>query len=46
LARVLETNKEVVYWYNPRGLGKLLLGSSWGRLDQIESRGHEKRFET
>jgi hypothetical protein len=44
-ARVLERNK-VVSCYNPRGLDKLFLGSSWGRLYQIESLGHEKRFGT
>jgi hypothetical protein len=27
-------------------LDKLFLGSSWGRLYQIESLGHEKRFGT
>jgi hypothetical protein len=32
-AVVLERNKEVISWYNPRGLGKFFFGSSWGILD-------------
>jgi hypothetical protein len=47
-ARIIKRNKGVVSWYNPRGLEKLFLGSSCGitlgRLDQIESLSHRKRF--